>query len=111
MRTINKKRLPYGANKTRCLLQRYGLVIREIYNIGELFRWTFTIVVAGFVITDSGEDSFVPIDKVVWDIFDVPVGETPDEAVLIKSVTRLEPVTAWDTPVPWWDQTGQKWDP
>lgn len=85
--------------------------ITEIYNIGELFRWTFTIVVAGFVITDSGEDSFVPIDKVVWDIFDVPVGETPDEAVLIKSVTLLEPVTAWDTPVPWWDQPGQKWDP
>ena len=44
------------------------------------------MIVAGFVITDSGEDSYVPIDKVVWDVFDGSAGQTPAEAELIKSV-------------------------
>ena len=60
--------------------------IPEIYEIGELYRWTFNMVVQGFVITDSGEASYVPIDKVVWDVFDGTAGQTPTEAVLMKSV-------------------------
>ena len=60
--------------------------IPEIFEIGELYRWTFNMVVQGFVITDSGPDSYVPIDKVVWDIFDGTAGQTPAEAELIKSV-------------------------
>jgi hypothetical protein len=55
--------------------------IAEIYEIGELYRWSFTMVVAGFVVTDSGVDSYVPIEKVVWDVFE----GTPDESALIKS--------------------------
>ena len=60
--------------------------ITEIYEIGELYRWTFTMVVAGYVITDSGQDSYVPIDKVVWKVFDGSAGQTPVDAELIKSV-------------------------
>lgn len=87
--------------------------IPEIYEIGELYRWTFNMVVQGYVITDSGEESYVPIEKVIWNIWDVPTGEAPDEATLIKAVDIDAPplVTAWDTPAPWWDTPGQKWDP
>ena len=60
--------------------------IAEMYDIGELYRWTFTMTVKGYVITDSGENSFVPIDRVVWDIFDGTAGQTPETAELIKSV-------------------------
>jgi len=61
--------------------------IPEIYEIGELYRWRFTMVVQGYVITDSGEDSYVPIDKVVWDIFE----GTEDSSTLIKSVDVVSP--------------------
>lgn len=81
--------------------------IAEIYEIGEVYRWTFAVVVAGFVITDSGQDSYVPIDKVVWDVFE----GTPDESVLIKSAGVTATIVAWDTPQPWWDQPDQQWDP
>lgn len=63
--------------------------IPEIYEIGELYRWRFSILVAGFVITDSGPESYTPIDKVVWDIFDSTAGENPDDAVQIKTVDVL----------------------
>ena len=44
--------------------------IAEIYDIGEVYRWTFVMVVAGFVISDSGEGSYVPITRAVWSIYD-----------------------------------------
>ncbi len=65
--------------------------IAEMYEIGELYRWTFSMVVAGFVITDSGEASYVPIETVKWNIWDTPVGDDlPGDAQLIKSVDVIE---------------------
>lgn len=65
--------------------------IAEMYNIGELYRWTFAMNVQGYVITDSGEDSYVPIDKVVWNVFDGSAGQTPETAEPIKSVDVVAP--------------------
>lgn len=84
--------------------------IPEIYEIGELYRWTFVMVVAGYVITDSGEDSYVPIEKITWNIWD---GTGPSDRTAIKTVDIEGSllVTAWDSPEPWWDTPGQMWDP
>ena len=35
----------------------------------------------------------------------------PSCAVLIKSVVIGDLIMAWDTPAPWWDQLGERWDP
>lgn len=81
--------------------------IAELYEIGEVYRWTFAMVVAGFVVTDSGVDSDVPITRVEWGLYE----GAPGSSVLAKSAPVTATITAWDTPLPWWDQPDQQWDP
>lgn len=64
--------------------------IPEIYEVGELYRWTFAMAVQGFVATDSGEASYVPIETVRWNIWDSTAGDTPTTAELIKTVDVVE---------------------
>lgn len=64
--------------------------IPDIYEMGELYRWTFVMAVQGYVITDSGEESYVPIEKVVWDLRDGTTGQTPATTVRIKTVDVVE---------------------
>ena len=61
--------------------------IAEVYEMGELYRWTFTMAVQGYVITDSGEDSYVPIETVKWNLWD---GTGEDDRIAIKSVDVVE---------------------
>lgn len=78
--------------------------LRELFDIGPIYRATMPVVVSGYIITENGP--FTTIHTITWNIWDYSAYGNPDRAILIKSGEVVGPESRWDVSI--WDQF--RWD-